>query len=119
MKPPRSGITLIELVLVLGALLFLLGLALPVLFRVRQVAELERGRNNLREIVLGVHNFHDAQGRFPPIAGIVGGVHGSILFHLLPYVEQIAVYREGSVWTAGTIGKPLDVFLDPRDKSAP
>src|SRR5262249_34946086 len=46
-------------------------------------------------------------------------MNGSILFHFLPYLEQDALHRKGSVWTDNTIGTPLRIFLDGRDKSAP
>src|SRR5205823_198115 len=56
----------------------------------------------------------------PPIAGgRGGGVHGSIFFHILPYLEQGPLYNQGDVWKAGTIGTRLEIYLDPRDSSAP
>ena len=44
-----------------------------------------------------------------------------MFFYLLPFIEQDNLFRQadGSVWKNGTLGKPLPIFLDGRDKSAP
>src|SRR5262245_26156329 len=94
----RLGVTLIEIIVVLAILLLLLGAFVPVIWRVRGQAERMQGQNNLRQIGIAAHAFHDTHGRFPPIAGMANGTAGSLLYHLLPYVEQDNVYRQGSVW---------------------
>src|SRR2546430_6471571 len=116
----RSGVTLIEIVVVLAILLFLLALLFPVVAYVRARADLVRGMNHLKNVTLATINYADThKNMLPPIAGSHGGVHGSIFFHILPYVEQTPLYNQGSVWTAGTIGTRIEVYLDPRDPSAP
>ncbi len=116
----RSGVTLIEIVVVLGLLLFLLALLFPVLSRMRAAADAAHGINNLKHIALAsVHYADTNQNRLPPIAGAHAGVHGSIFFHILPYVEQTPLYNRGDVWKAGTISTRVEIYLDPRDTSAP
>jgi hypothetical protein len=120
-KRCRAGVTLIEIVALLGILLFLFACLAPFVHQLRERASRGQGLNNLKNIALGVIHCADVhRTRLPPIAGIGGdGVHGSVLFHILPFMEQMALHGRGDVWSAGTIGTPLAVYLDPRDKSAP
>ncbi len=115
----RLGVTLIEIIVVLAILLLLLGALVPVMHRLWGQAERMQGQNNLRQIGIAAHNFHDAHGRVPPIAGDAGGTAGSLLYHLLPYIEQDNLYRQGSVWASGTISVRVPVYVDARDPSAP
>src|SRR3981189_2772126 len=84
----RSGVALIEVVVV-SILLFLLALLFPVMSRVRAQADLARGINNLKNIALATVHYADThKSMLPPIAGARAGVHGSIFFHILPYLEH-------------------------------
>jgi hypothetical protein len=89
-RPRRPGFTLFQLLLLLAVLLILLGLLLPAVQKVRQAAARMKSMNNLKQIALAVHNNHDAIGHMP--AGVDSN-HFSALFHLLPYLEQDAVYK--------------------------
>jgi type II secretory pathway pseudopilin PulG len=116
----RGGFTLIDLIVTLGLFLFLLAIAVPFVFRFAGGRQRADSQNNLRQIVLAIHNYHDNHGAFPPIAGKGNGqVHGSVLYHLLPYVEQDNIFRKGSVWEGDTIGQRIPIFVHPRDKTAP
>ena len=116
----RGGITLIEVVVVLAIIGFLFALFMPAVDMVRKHADRIRGQNNLRQLALAMHNYGGAFAKLPPIAGPgANGTHGSLFFQLLPFIEQEAVYRQGDVWKAGTIGLRLDILVDPRDKTAP
>lgn len=119
-KAKRSGITLIEIVAVLGLLLMLAAMLVPFLARVRLSAARSQGMNNLRQIVLSVHNYADQYRRIPPTVGNgVDGRHSTILYHLLPFIEQGPLYNRGSPWEAGTIDVVVPTYIDPRDPTAP
>jgi type II secretory pathway pseudopilin PulG len=116
----RRGFTLIDLIAVLGIVLFLLAVLAPFVFRLRRAATDSQSANNLHHIGIAVHSYDEAYGRLPPIVGKAKDEPGgSILFHLLPFVEEKALYRKGPVWEAGTAGQVIPVFLHPGDKTAP
>jgi type II secretory pathway pseudopilin PulG len=121
----RRGVSLISLVVVLAILGLLLGIALPLIVRVRGAAARVNAVNNLKMLGLGVHSFHDANRQFPPTVGSLPNAkpptQGSLFFYLLPYIEQNNLYAQaaGNVWKSGTHATVIAAFLTPDDKSAP
>jgi prepilin-type N-terminal cleavage/methylation domain-containing protein len=94
-----GGFTLIELLVVIAIIGVLIGLLLPAVQKVREAAARTQSTNNLKQIMLAAHNFHDVYRHFPP----AGGFHtayadnsaiGSIFFHLLPFIEQNNLYQQ-------------------------
>src|SRR5438445_4394585 len=115
----RRGVTLIEIVVVLGILGLLAAFLAPFLFQVRMRAGRAQGINNLKQIGIAVHTHQDAFKRLPPIAAKGPGDRpGSILYHLLPFIEQGQVYNRGPAWEANTIDVVMRIYLDPGDPSA-
>lgn len=86
----RLAFTLFQLLVVLAILMILLGLLLPALYKVRVAAERAKEFNNLKQMVLALHNYHDVNNFFP--AG-VDDRHFSATSKLLPYIEQQSVYN--------------------------
>lgn len=97
----RGGLTLLELLVVVAILAVLLALLVPAVQRVREAAHAAACANNLRQLALGSHQFHDTHKRLPPAFGFFPRVEvkdgatglGTLFFHLLPFVEQQDLYR--------------------------
>ena len=132
----RLGFTLVELLVVIAIIAVLIGLLLPAVQKVREAANRIKCANNLKQLGLAAHNYHDSHGHLPPAIGYyppAAGAFGTYFFHLLPYVEQDPLFNSalGSVTFPPPDGpttvyypginkvysQPVKIFLCPSDPS--
>ena len=99
-RAPLRGFTLIELLVVIAIIGILIALLLPAVQAAREAARRASCLNNLRQMGIGLHHYHDALGSFPP-----GGIEPRTPFEpngrqlawsvfLLPFVEQGPLYNQ-------------------------
>jgi hypothetical protein len=77
---------------------------LPAVQQAREAARRSQCRNNLKQIGLAIQNFHDSKGTLP--SSRLGPQHASWFVQILPYLDQVALYKEWSLNNTYYLQKP-------------
>jgi prepilin-type N-terminal cleavage/methylation domain-containing protein len=135
-----KAFTLIELLVVIAIIAILIGLLVPAVQKVRDAADRTTCANNLKQIVLAVHSYHDVYKKVPPAEGLAGihdmavtpgapysnyygtyhaiaGTSGSLFYYILPYIEQKNIYMASNGLSHNVGAKLVPIYLCPSDPS--
>ncbi len=133
-RRPRAAFTLIELLVVIAIIAILIALLLPAVQQAREAARRSQCKNNLKQIGLALHNYHDTHRVFPPgwMTRITTSTYNDNRFgagrygwsmYILPFVDQAPLYNiqnfslndvpNGS--NTNKLNSPLSVYRCPSD----
>ncbi len=134
MSTHRRGFTLVELLVVIAIIGVLVALLLPAVQAAREAARRSSCNNNLKQLALGMHNFHDTYNKFPRNR-YGGSDFGWSAWHswgasvkMLPYIEQQNLYdqfdhmgatRDWNYHYNGPLTVKVDTFICPSSPAAP
>ena len=91
--PCRRAFTLIELLVVIAIIAILIALLLPAVQQAREAARRSHCSNNLKQIGLAIHNYHDTFGQFPLSAVDPSLSRSGAFASILPFIDQSNVYQ--------------------------
>ncbi len=105
-RPRRLAFTLIELLVVIAIIAILIGLLLPAVQKVREAAAKTQCTNNMKQLGIGIHAYHDTYGKFP----FEDGAPPSIFVVILPFIEQSSLYNQ---IMSGGAAAPVKTYFCP------
>jgi prepilin-type N-terminal cleavage/methylation domain-containing protein len=127
-----KAFTLIELLVVIAIIAILIALLVPAVQKVREAAARTQCANNLKQIGLATHNYHDVYKKLPvawtPDSGggtfgsntaVLANVSGTYFFLILPYIEQNALYNLANGSAQNVPAYIVPTYLCPSDITYP
>lgn len=119
-RSSRRAFTLVELLVVIAIIGLLVAILLPAVNAAREAARRTQCLNNMRQLGIGLHNYHSAHDRFPA-GGVAKGtdIYASGYSRLLPYLEEASLlnlYDETQAWEdqrADVTATPIAIFDCP------
>lgn len=125
----RRGFTLIELLVVIAIIAILIALLLPAVQQAREAARRSQCKNNLKQLGLAIHNYHDVHNVFPMSSRSNTRTNGfSWIAMALPFLDQVPLYQKldfnrtlvdtGGPNNRQLIQTPLTALLCPTDPTA-
>jgi prepilin-type N-terminal cleavage/methylation domain-containing protein len=128
----RRGFTLVELLVVIAIIGILIALLLPAVQAAREAARRSQCTNNMKQVGLALHNYHDVHKTFPPSAiwgspnipanelgRLPDPFHHTFTTFILPYMEQTALYDTVDfnlpAWGQSIVGTQVDTLRCPSD----
>jgi len=109
----HRGFTLVELLVVIAIIGILIGLLLPAVQAAREAARRVQCTNNLKQLALAIHNYHDVYQRFPALGVRTNSreyQYYSWAMMILPFMEQKPLYEGMMAQAASSIGLPPPWF---------
>jgi prepilin-type N-terminal cleavage/methylation domain-containing protein len=112
MKRRSRGFTLIELLVVIAVIAILIAILLPAVQSAREAARRANCGNNLKQIGLAMHEYHDTHNVLPP--GKKGCCWGTWLVYVLPQLEQQSLFNAWNSCGTNAVGVPSNYDVDFR-----
>jgi len=116
MQSPRRGFTLIELLVVIAIIAILIALLVPAVQKVREAAARTQCANNIKQVALAMHGYHDLRRHLPEGMSPAGWAYGTWQVLTLPHLEEADLASQ--YLNYGNKGPGTEIYYDPANRIA-